>query len=56
MIKILQVRFDNEADSAFFCKILNKIKEEKSESLSQLEKAKFFNCAEKSLISVENLN
>jgi hypothetical protein len=52
MQHILQVRFSDEQESKFFIKILNKIKNEKSESLSQLEKAKFFNCAEKGILDI----
>lgn len=55
-MQIIQVRFSDEQESKFFIKILNKIKDEKSESLSQLDKSSFYDCVEKGLISVESLS
>jgi len=54
--KIIHVKFKDSESAEIFVKVLNKAKEEKSESLTNLDKAQFFDVCEKKLDSIEEIN
>jgi aromatic ring-opening dioxygenase LigB subunit len=56
MIKTIQCKFHDADDAVIFVKILNKIKDEKMESLTSLDTSMLENAIEKGLESVEEIN
>lgn len=52
--KVIRITFNSEPE--FFVKVLNKVKNEKAESLTNLEKAQFFDELEKKIDNLEEIN
>jgi hypothetical protein len=58
MKKVIKCTFKDGEDeqAAIFVKILNKIKDSKMESLTNLDQSVFFNAVEKSIDMIETIN